>query len=328
MTALASLVLALLLGPGAGSALHASAAGHHPVAARLLADVETVVPGRPLRLGVELRMEEGWHTYWKFSGAAGLPTEVDWRMPPGYEAPPLQWPLPSRYSEEGGLTVYGYAGEVVLIAPVTPPPLLPADSTVSFAAEVSWLVCREVCIPGEATVALDLPVDTGAAAPANQEVFERFAAQVPQPLAPDLGLDYRVSEGAAGMRVDLAVARGAQGLGPEPQVVDFFPFGAAAPAVGPAQLSEEDGRVRLRFALELPDGQDPGSLRGWYSTASRVRRKLASGRSIWTWPRLPCRGARISPPQPAPVFPAPWHSTCFWRRWAGSSSISCPACCR
>ena len=262
MTAIASLILALLLGPGAGAALHASAAGHHPVEARLLADVEAVVPGRPLRLGVELRMEEGWHTYWRFSGAAGLPTEVDWRMPPGFAAAPLQWPLPARYSEEGGLTVYGYAGEVLLIAPVTPPPLLPADSTVSFAAGVSWLVCREVCIPGEATVTLDLPVDSNRVTRANQEIFGPFAAQVPQPLAADLRRDHLVRRSSAGMRVDLAVAMRRQGPGPEPQVVDFFPFGAAAPAVGPAQLFEEDGRVRLRFGVEPLGGQDPGSLQG------------------------------------------------------------------
>ena len=49
-----------------------------PVRARLLADVETIVPGQSLRLGVELAMDEGWHTYWQYSGDAGLPIQVDW----------------------------------------------------------------------------------------------------------------------------------------------------------------------------------------------------------------------------------------------------------
>ena len=262
MSAPGLLALAFLLVPGAGAALGPSSAGDHPVKARLLADVAAVVPGRPLRLGVELRADEGWHTYWKFSGAAGLPTEVDWRLPPGFAAAPLQWPLPARYSEEGGLTVYGYAGEVVLIAPVTPPPALPADTTLSFSARVSWLVCREVCIPGEATVALDLPVDSSGAAPANQEIFRRFGARVPRPLEAELRPDYRVRRGAEGVRVDLAVGRAGQAPGPEPQVVDFFPFGAAAPAVGPAEAFEEDGRVRLGFGLEPVGDQDPGALQG------------------------------------------------------------------
>ncbi len=262
MSALAPLVLAALLGLGAGADLRASVSAAHPVEARLLADVEAVVPGRPLRLGIELRMEEGWHTYWRFSGDAGLPTEVDWRLPPGFAAAPLQWPLPAKYSEEGDLTVYGYAGEVVLLAPVTPPPVLPADSTMSFAAAVSWLVCREICIPGEATVALELPLDSSRARPANQEIFRRFAARVPGPLAADLRPDYGVSRTEAGMRVELSLAWRYPGTGPEPQVVDFFPFGAAAPAVGAAQPLEAGGGIRLDFEVVPVEAQGLAALQG------------------------------------------------------------------
>ena len=274
MSALALLVLALV--PGWGAAVPAAAAPH-PVEARLLADAEAVVPGQPLRLGIELRMEEGWHTYWKFSGAAGLPTEVAWRLPPGFAAGALQWPLPARYSEEGDLTVYGYAGEVVLLAAVTPPPVLPADSTLSFAAGVSWLVCREVCIPGEAAVALDLPVGPGPGKPANEEVFRRFAAQVPQPLAEDLRLDYGVRRNGAGVRVDLALKRRRPGAGPEPEAVDFYPFGAAAAAVGPAQSFEEDGRVRLGFGVDLAAGRESGALQGVVLYRLRGEEEVRSG---------------------------------------------------
>ena len=92
-------------------------AGDHPVQARLLATVDVVVPGQVFKIGVELKMEEGWHTYWSFSGDAGLPIEIAWQSPDGYTTGPLQWPLPSKYEEEGGLTVYGYADEVLLAAP-------------------------------------------------------------------------------------------------------------------------------------------------------------------------------------------------------------------
>ena len=77
----------------------------HPVQVRLLADVEAVVPGQAFHLGVELRMEEGWHTYWQFSGDTGAPTKVEWELPAGFSTGPLMWPLPSKYTEGDDLVV-------------------------------------------------------------------------------------------------------------------------------------------------------------------------------------------------------------------------------
>ena len=71
-------------------------AGDHPVQARLLADVDAIVPGASLQLGIELEMEEDWHTYWQFSGDAGLPIQVEWQTPTGMSFGSLQWPLPGK----------------------------------------------------------------------------------------------------------------------------------------------------------------------------------------------------------------------------------------
>ena len=85
----------------------------HPVSARLLSNSSAATPGQVLSLGVELSMEEGWHTYWQFSGDAGAPTQIEWGLPQGWNAGPLQWPLPKKYEEEGDLIVYGYAGRTL-----------------------------------------------------------------------------------------------------------------------------------------------------------------------------------------------------------------------
>ena len=122
--------------------------------AKFLADVDAIVPGQSLRLGVELTMEEKWHTYWIFSGDAGLPIEVEWQLPAGIVAGPLQWPLPNKFEEQGELVVYGYADEVLLMAEATAPQALAAGDTLHLAAEVSWLVCRELCIPERGVVGL------------------------------------------------------------------------------------------------------------------------------------------------------------------------------
>ena len=46
--------------------------GRELVKAQLLADTDAIVPGKAFTAGVLLHMAPHWHTYWKFSGDAGL----------------------------------------------------------------------------------------------------------------------------------------------------------------------------------------------------------------------------------------------------------------
>ena len=109
------------------------------IAAAFVADSTAVVPGKPFTAGMHLRIEPGWHTYWQNPGDSGLPVSVKWNLPPGWKAGPLQWPLPEKHAEEIG-TTYGYEGEVLLLAELTPPGDLPQGASVTLEASVSWLV--------------------------------------------------------------------------------------------------------------------------------------------------------------------------------------------
>src|ERR1700721_519533 len=80
--------------------------GHQLVTAQLLADSDAVVPGRPVTIGLHLQAQPGWHTYWQYSGDAGIPTRIDWTLPPGFQAGAIQWPLPEKLTEEGDLQTY------------------------------------------------------------------------------------------------------------------------------------------------------------------------------------------------------------------------------
>ncbi len=167
----------------------------HPVQARLVADSGMAPPGGVLRLGVELTMQAGWHTYGPYSGDAGRATEVVWDLPAGWTADPLQWPLPNKYEEEGDLVVYGYADQVVLLTEVQVAPEAALGDTVLIAADVSWLVCRELCIPGDAQLQLTLPV--GAVQPQNRALFSRYAETLPSAIPSSVHLVHRVrSRGA------------------------------------------------------------------------------------------------------------------------------------
>lgn len=229
-------------------------ADEHPVQASLLADVAAVVPGQPFRLGIELKMQEKWHTYWRFSGDAGLPTRIEWQVPPGVEIGPLQWPLPSKFEEQGELVVYGYADEVLLMAEAVAPLEWAAGDTLHLAAEVSWLVCREVCIPGAASLTLALPVAAIGAPSAHQGQFERYAAQVPGALDERVAVELAVR----GAEVDVRLSHADKAFTPGEHVPDLYPLAADGFAFSTQRLAAD----HLVLTIEPHGGAAIDTLRG------------------------------------------------------------------
>jgi thiol:disulfide interchange protein/DsbC/DsbD-like thiol-disulfide interchange protein len=152
--------------------------GKELVKAELLADANAIVPGKPFTIGLLLRMAPGWHTYWAFSGDAGLPTELKWNLPSGWKVGEIQWPIPLKTIDPGDIETYGYEDEVLLMQKITPSQKVD-NSTIKLSAEANWLVCEKICIPGNATPQLELPVST-TNQPANSEVFARYRRLLPQ----------------------------------------------------------------------------------------------------------------------------------------------------
>ena len=157
------------------------------VKAELLADVSAVKPGEEFTLGVLLKIKPTWHVYWKYPGDAGLATTVKWKLPDVSAGaggdptaqPELRFPIPVRFDQPGDVVGYGYKDEVLLTARVKAPSGSAGESK-EFAADVSWLVCEKVCIPGKAKLAFSIPL-AAKTTPANQELFGKWVAQLPQP---------------------------------------------------------------------------------------------------------------------------------------------------
>ena len=82
--------------------------------AQLILSADIARPGDTIWAGVDLKMEPGWHTYWKNPGAAGMATKIEWQLPPGITAGEIQWPLPEKFPP-AEVTTYGYENEVVLL---------------------------------------------------------------------------------------------------------------------------------------------------------------------------------------------------------------------
>lgn len=145
----------------------------------LLADVASIRPGTDFWLGVRMKMDPGWHTYWKYSGEAGLPTRITWDLPPGLTAGEIHWPAPHKYTEGGEVITFGYADETLLLVPVSVAHNVEPGRDVTIKAKVDWLECERVCIPGDASVQLTLPISTTPLSSTNTALFGRYRKQLP-----------------------------------------------------------------------------------------------------------------------------------------------------
>ena len=121
-----------------------------------------LVPGKPFTVTVVLDLHPGWHTYWQYPGDSGLPPKVEWHLPEGWTAGSIEFSVPSLFNESGDMIVYGYEKQQLLRATITPPKDLPKDKIFDLKASLSWLACKELCVPGSADVLLKVPGPTWA----------------------------------------------------------------------------------------------------------------------------------------------------------------------
>lgn len=151
----------------------------NPVRGELIAEVKSIQPGQPFSVGIWLKMDEGWHTYWKNPGEVGLPNKVQWQLPEGFAAGELKWPYPEKIME-GDIAAFAYENEVLLLAEISTPNSIDG-SEVALKAKIGWLACKEICLPGEAEAMLTLPVtmESPEADEHHKNLFSLTRSQLP-----------------------------------------------------------------------------------------------------------------------------------------------------
>ena len=178
---LPSLLILMVLLPFVGCKDHSLGEGSH-ISIQLVADQESVAPGSTFTLGVKFMPDPGWHLYWKNPGDSGLPPRFEWHTPTGVTIKPNLWPYPERITI-GPLVNYGY-GEVLLPFPATLSASALAHGALPFEVHVKWLVCKDECLPGEATLTLSIPISERAGEPSRYTgIFSDTYAAVPAPLS-------------------------------------------------------------------------------------------------------------------------------------------------
>ncbi|MCW8309075.1 protein-disulfide reductase DsbD family protein [Acidiphilium sp. PA] len=152
--------------------------GNKHAAARLITATEATGNASQVDAGLQIRLERGWHAYWRNPGAAGIPPSIDWTGSTNVKSAHMYWPAPHRYMLYG-LVTQGYEHGVVL--PLSIVPKHPGTPMV-LRALVHYSACKTICIPYTAKLVLTLPA--GLASPGPQApLIARAWAHVPSTLA-------------------------------------------------------------------------------------------------------------------------------------------------
>ncbi|HWQ37139.1 MAG TPA: thioredoxin family protein [Burkholderiales bacterium] len=245
-------LLPVILCLGVATAVQANPVRRPHIEAELIPESTAVAPGQALTVALRLKMEERWHTYWKNPGDSGLPTRIEWKLPPGFEAGPIQWPAPKRI-DVGPLANYGYEGEVLLLTDIRTPPSL--SGSVPLEAKAHWLVCEEICIPGDAQFSVVLPVGNAAPDPRWANRFRETRAALPREVE-----RLRASATLAGNEWLIALPRTAA---PALTRLTFFPEEDGWIRYSSRQrLSFEGGNWRLRLDAAPEARARQGELKG------------------------------------------------------------------
>lgn len=232
----------LLFAAGAGTAATAASVRTEHVEAELVAAATALQPGAPTTVALRLQMDRGWHTYWQNPGDSGLPTTLAWTLPSGLSAGPILWPSP-RALPVGPLVNYGYEGEALLLTEIAVAPGFSSAGPATLSARADWLVCKEICIPEGADLALQLPVASHPAPdPRWGDAIAQARAALPQPLA-----GWTVAATAHGAQVELALTPASRE--DDPGELHLFPVSGGKIEAAAPQTGSRDGST---FKLSLP----------------------------------------------------------------------------
>ncbi|WP_438991576.1 protein-disulfide reductase DsbD domain-containing protein [Lentibacter sp.] len=92
---------------------------------------------------LELTLAEGWHSYWRAPGDAGIPPSFDWQGSRNLERATPAWPRPTVYTQNGMRSII-YTERLVLPLALTPET---SGKPIRLKGRVDIGVCKDICVP-------------------------------------------------------------------------------------------------------------------------------------------------------------------------------------
>lgn len=247
---------------------------------RLVTDIEAVRPGESFTVGLLLRHEEGFHTYWKSPGIVGVAPHIEWKdLPIGFQPGEIQWPAPQT-TKMAQLTAWGYETDTCLLIPFTVPADLGDRESVTLKARIGWMCCATSCHPGWHEFSLTLPVhrDASAQVARDEEWSAIFAeSRSRMPVAAPAGWQFTAREVAADS-IQLVVHAPADQPGVDFSKVYFFCDDNQVDSDEPQRVAELSGVPGAVLTFTRPEfsPEKPKALSGvlfhpdgWPGTKSR-----------------------------------------------------------
>jgi DsbC/DsbD-like thiol-disulfide interchange protein len=241
---------------------------------RLLAGTVEQAGKRQLYAAIEIALSPGWKTYWRAPGdSGGVPPHFDWSKSENLAEAIVRYPAPLRMKDQAGEAV-GYANSVVLPILVKP---MASDRPVGLAVVLEYGICRDICVPAEAKIALQLdPASVGAAGPsliAALEQTPRSAAER-RPSDPQLiSIVPKLSGDKPHLLITAKFAAGATGVDAFAEASDgiYLPL--------PARKGAAKGDQH-QFIVDLSQGIEASELKGKQVTVTLVSDKGHSEASV------------------------------------------------
>jgi DsbC/DsbD-like thiol-disulfide interchange protein len=249
----------------------------HASRVRLLASEATTAGGAHLA-GVEVVLDDGWKTYWRMAGDAGVPPHHDWSGSVNAARINVLYPAPVRIPEAGG-EVIGYKGTVTFPIEVT---LQDPAKPVALKLALELGICRDICVPATARLDLVLPPAGKAARKVdNNDAIGAALQLVPRPHTARRPADPRLvqvslGEGRSGA---LLIVQAAFGSSKGGDVFVEAPDGLYVPMLR-KEPQAADGTVRFTSDLTSDLVRD---LKGKALTLTLVSGAGAS-EAQWTFP--------------------------------------------
>ncbi len=211
--------------------------------------------------GIEIALDDGWKTYWRNPGdAGGIPPELDWSGSDNLASASLAFPAPVRLTDSAGDTI-GYKKGVVLPIRLT----AKAPGPIDLKLALNYGICREICIPAEASFTLDIPATGPSNDPADPVAAALAAALASVPSAPGASrpadprlIEAHVRKGERGPVLEFLV----DAAGADPASVDLFAEGPDGSYVPQPRRSRATSGTRVPFELALSDAAELADLKG------------------------------------------------------------------
>lgn len=242
----------------------------------LVSEATVVAAGQPFTVALRLQHPVGVHTYWINPGI-GQATKIDWKLPDGWKAGPLTWPIPKVYDSGAGPSNI-YKGDTFLLAEITPSDAFKPGDQATLAGKATWFECTEVnCI--RATGEVSLKVTAGASTEFDAAMKARFdAVRAQQPRETEA---WSVQTAATDDAVTLTLTRG-NGASEDPGDIHFFES-ANTVELGAPKVEKTAAGYVVTVVRTKPDRTPAGFLHasnGWLADGSLPALAIAFSGSV------------------------------------------------